>query len=500
MASGEGQEPSTLPVGQRFLTDVPVRLDQLPWSFWHWKVVIALGITWILDGLEVTVVSAVSAVLIEPGTLGLTEKQIGLAGSAYLAGAISGALLFGRLTDRLGRKHLFLVTLTLYLLAALATALAWNFASFAIFRALTGAAIGGEYAAINSAIDELLPARVRGRADLAINGSYWAGTILGALASLAMLDTTWIPHAIGWRLTFGLGVLLGGAILLIRRHLPESPRWLLLHGRVQEAGKVVDEIEREVEKSAGAIPHMRYGQVHLTVKGSIGFGQIARTLLAHHRARTLLGLSLMVAQAFAYNAIFFTYALVLTRFYAVPAGRAGAYLLPFAVGNLLGPLILGHFFDTLGRRVMITATYALSGVLLLGTGLLFVHGSLNAATQTLCWSAVFFVASAAASSAYLTVSELFPVEMRGMAIALFYAVGTAAGGLAAPTLFGALIQSGSRERVFLGYAIGAILMIGAALCALVLGVAAEGKSLEALAGEPTASEAPEPGDVDSRHA
>ena len=323
---------------------------------------------------------------------------------------------------------------------------------------------------------------MRGRADLAINGSYWAGTILGALASLVLLDPMLLPHTLGWRLTFGLGVLLGGAILLIRRHLPESPRWLLLHGRVAEAEQVVGEIEREVAKSA-SIPQMRDGQVQLTVKGSIGFGQIARMLLAHHRPRTLLGLSLMVAQAFAYNAIFFTYALVLTRFYAVPAGRAGVYLLPFAVGNLMGPLLLGHFFDSIGRRAMIAGTYATSGVLLLGTGALFVHGSLNAATQTLCWSAVFFVASAAASSAYLTVSELFPVEMRGMAIALFYAVGTAAGGLAAPTLFGALIQTGSRERVFIGYAIGAVLMLLAAVSALVLGVAAEGKSLEALAGE-----------------
>lgn len=470
-----------LPPGTEFHTDLPPRLDRLPWSGWHWRVVVALGITWILDGLEVTVVGAVSSVLAEPGTLGLSEQQVGLAGSAYLAGAILGALYFGRLTDRLGRKKLFLVTLGIYLAAALLTALAWNFASFALFRALTGCAIGGEYAAINSAIDELLPARVRGRCDLAINGSYWGGTILGALSTLVLLDANLLPHALGWRLCFGLGVLLGGAILLIRRHVPESPRWLLLHGHVAQAEALVAEIEAQVARTHPLPPPG--AKVTLTVKGTVTFSHIARTLAAHHRNRTVLGLVLMIAQAFIYNAVFFTYALVLTRYYAVPAGKTGGYLLPFAVGNLLGPIVLGHFFDTVGRRTMIAATYALSGLLLLGTGFLFLRGELNATTQTLLWSAVFFVASAAASSAYLTVSELFPVELRGMAIALFYAVGTAAGGLVAPALFGALIQSGSRAQVFAGYALGAGLMIAAGAVAAVLGVAAEGRSLEHLAGD-----------------
>jgi MFS family permease len=478
---GADSPSAVLAPGTRFTTDLTARLDRLPWSAWHWRVVIALGITWILDGLEVTVVGAVSSVLAEPGALGLSERQIGLAGSAYLAGAILGALYFGRLTDRLGRKRLFLVTLGIYLVAALLTALSWNFWSFAIFRALTGAAIGGEYAAINSAIDELLPARVRGRCDLAINGSYWGGTILGALASLVLLDPHLLSHALGWRLCFGLGVLLGGAILLVRRHVPESPRWLLLHGRVAEAEQVVRAIEAEVARHAGQLPPAG-GQATLTVKGTVTFRQIARTLFVHHRGRSLLGLTLMVAQAFAYNAIFFTYALVLTRFYAVPSGRAGLYLLPFAVGNLLGPFLLGRLFDTLGRRAMISSTYGLSGLLLALTGWLFFRGALTAVTQTLLWSAVFFVASAAASSAYLTVSELFPVELRGMAIALFYAIGTACGGLAAPALFGALIESGSRAQVFGGYAVGAALMLLAAGVALVLGVAAEGRSLESLAG------------------
>jgi MFS family permease len=464
--------------GTRIETDLPGRLDRLPWSRWHWKVVIALGVTWVLDGLEVTLVGAVASVLGETDTLHLSEREIGAAASAYLFGAIAGALIFGRLTDSLGRKKLFLVTLGVYLTATLLTALSFNFWSFALFRALTGAGIGGEYAAINSAIDELLPARVRGRADLAINGTYWLGTAIGAASTLVLLDPDLIPHRIGWRLTFGLGALLGGSILIIRKHLPESPRWLLLHGRVPEAQAAVEEIERHVAESVELPPAPP--PKPLIVKGTVGFGPIAHVLLQKHRKRTILGLSLMIAQAFAYNAIFFTYALVLARFYQIPGDKVGLYLLPFAAGNLLGPLVLGHLFDSIGRRKMIAITYGVSGILLAITGLLFERGLLTATTQTALWSGVFFVASAAASSAYLTVSELFPVELRGMAIALFYAVGTAAGGLAAPAIFGALIQTGSRARVMDGYLFGAALMIAAALVAAILGVDAEGKSLEEL--------------------
>ena len=459
-------------------TDIPARLDRLPWSAWHWRVVVALGITWILDGIEVTIVGSLASVLGEPGTLGLSEREIGAAASAYLFGAIAGALFFGRLTDLLGRKRLFLVTLAVYLGATVATAASWGFVSFAFFRALTGAGIGGEYAAINSAIDELLPARVRGRCDLAINGSYWLGTAMGAASTLVLLDPRLVPHDIGWRLCFGLGALLGGAVLLVRRHVPESPRWLLLHGFVEEASRVVTDIEQEVSKHAALPPPKPPSP--LEVKGAVGFAWIARVLLQKHRRRSVLGFSLMVAQAFAYNAIFFTYALVLSRFYGVPGDRVGLYILPFALGNLLGPLMLGALFDTVGRRAMIAGTYAVAGLLLAGTGYLFEQGLLTAATQTALWTLVFFFASAAASSAYLTVSELFPVELRGMAIALFYAVGTAAGGLAAPALFGALIQTGSRMRVFEGYLIGAALMVAAALVAAAIGVAAEGRSLEDL--------------------
>jgi MFS family permease len=470
----------TLPIGTRFDTDVPQRLDRLPWSKWHWRVVIALGITWMLDGLEVTLVGAVAPVLREPDTLHLSEAQIGASASAYLFGAISGALLFGRLTDMLGRKKLFLVTLSVYLLATLASGLAWNFASFAVFRALTGAGIGGEYSAVNSAIDELLPARLRGRADLAINSTYWVGAALGAGVSLFFFNSGWIPHAIAWRAVFCLGAVLGLSVIVIRHHVPESPRWLLLHGHVDEANAVMSGIEREVEHAKGEPLPQPAAAKPIEAKGSVTFSAIARVLFKRHLRRTVLGLSLMIAQAFAYNGVFFTYALVLARFYKVPSGHIGYYLLPFAGGNVLGPLVLGRLFDTVGRKRMIVLTYALSGVLIAITGYGLAHGWLNATTQTIMWCVVFFVASAAASSAYLTVSELFPVELRGMAIALFYAIGTAAGGLAAPALFGYLVQSGEPSQVFIGYLIGAILMIVAAGVALMFGVSAEQKSLETI--------------------
>lgn len=471
--------------GTRFSSDLPPRLDRLPWSSWHWRVVVALGITWMLDGLEVTLVGAVGNVLRERGTLALTESQIGAAASAYLAGAVTGALVFGRLSDVLGRKKLFLVTLGVYIGATLATALSWSFVSFAVFRTLTGAGIGGEYSAVNSAIDELLPARVRGHADLGINSTYWLGTAVGALVSVILLDPRLMPLAIGWRACFGLGGILGFSILLLRKHLPESPRWLLLHGRVEDARGVVEGIEQKVAKARrragrGDLPSPGSPST-LEVKGSVRFGWIARVLLAHHPRRTLFGLSLMVAQAFTYNGVFFTYSLILGRYYGVASERVGVYLLPFAAGNLLGPLLLGRLFDSWGRRAMIALTYGISGVLIALTGYAVARGWLTATTQTAMWCVVFFFASAAASSAYLTVSELFPVELRGMAIALFFAVGTATGGLAAPALFGALIQTGRREDLFVGYLIAAVLMALASVAAIVLGVDVEGKSLEQIA-------------------
>jgi MFS family permease len=464
--------------GTRFESNVPNRLDRLPWSGWHWRLIVALGVAWALDGLEVTVVGAVGSVLGERDTLGLSAAEVGASASAYLSGAITGALVFGRMTDTLGRKRLFLITLGVYLVATLATALAWNFASFAAFRAITGAGIGGEAAAVNSAIDELLPARVRGRADLAINGTYWLGTALGSGASLLLLNPLVLPHSLGWRVVFGLGAATGFSVLLVRRHLPESPRWLLLHGRLDEAERVVDAIEREVTRLTGHTLEPPQGASELQVKGRVSFANIAHVLIRRNRSRTLLGLVLMSTQAFVYNGVFFTYSLVLSRFYGVPSGRVGLYLLPFALGNLLGPLLLGPLFDTLGRRVMITCCYGASGGLLLLAGIGLAHHWFTASSQTAAWCAVFFVASAAASSAYLTVSELFPVELRGMAISLFYAIGTAIGGVAAPWLFGALLETNDRQRVLIGYVVGAALMVVAAAVEGVLGVAAEGKPLE----------------------
>src|SRR5215467_474919 len=343
-------------------TDIPARLDRLPWSRWHWRVVIALGVTWVLDGLEVTLVGAVAGALVRSDALGLTEQEVGQAATAYLAGAILGALVFGRLTDLVGRKRLFLVTLSVYLVATLLTALATGFVSFAVFRALTGAGIGGEYAAINSAIDELLPARVRGRADLAINGTYWLGTALGAVSTLVLLDPHLLPPWLGWRVCFGLGATLGVSILLVRRHVPESPRWLLLHGRREEAERLVGTIEAEIGGHAGPLSAPG-GLIRLHPRAGLDYRTIARVLFRRHRRRAILGLSLMIAQAFAYNAVFFTYGLVLTKFYEVPADRIGLYLLPFALGNLIGPLLLGHLFDTIGRRQMIALTYAIAGFL-----------------------------------------------------------------------------------------------------------------------------------------
>jgi MFS family permease len=458
-------------------TDIPARLDRLPWSAWHWRVVIALGVSWLLDGLEVTVVGSLGPSLQRADTLALSATEVGWAASAYIAGAVLGALFFGRLADRLGRKRMFLVTLLVYLVATLLTALTWNMASFAFCRFLTGFGIGGEYAAINSAIDELIPARVRGRVDLAINGTFWVGAALGAALSIVLLEPGFLAPDVSWRLAFGLGGLLGIAILLVRRHLPESPRWLLAHGRAEEAERVVRDIERQV----GLVNDGVQETMRLRALRSIPWAQVVHVIAVRERRRAVLGLTLMTSQAFFYNAIFFTYALVLSRFLGVPEARVGYYIFPFAVGNFLGPLVLGRLFDTVGRRVMIAATYGLSGLGLLVTGYLFSRELLGANGLAICWSSIFFVASAAASSAYLTVSEIFPVEMRAVSISLFYAAGTALGGFLGPPLFGAMIESGSREALFGAYIFASALMLAAAIVAAWLGVDAERRSLEHIA-------------------
>jgi MFS family permease len=456
-------------------TDIPFRLDRLPWGRFHWLLVTALGVTWVLDGLEASIVGSLGPTLRKPAALGLDPSQIGVATTLYLSGCIGGALLFGHLTDRLGRKRLFTVTLGVYLLGAVLTAFSFDFWSFALFRIITGMAIGGEYSAINSAIDELIPARVRGRVDLIINGTYWIGVAAGAGVTVVLLDNRFLPDWLGWRLSFGLGGLVGLAMIFARHYVPESPRWLLIHGGQREADEIMAGIESHFTRED--LPPVTK-RLTLYPGGHVGFGTIARTLFVRYPGRAFLGLVLIASQAFLYNGISFTYPMVLTDFFGVDNRLVGAYMLPFAAANFLGPLVLGHFFDTVGRRPMISATYALTGVLIVIGQLLFLGGFLNATTQTLMWSGTFLFASAAASAGYLTVSEIFPLEMRALAIAVFYVIGTAVGGLVAPSLFGLLIQMERADMIALGYFVGAGLMLVAAVVELIFGVPAECKSLE----------------------
>jgi MFS family permease len=458
-------------------TDIPARLDALPWRRFHWLVVTALGVTWILDGLEVTLVGALSGVLASAAGLALTPIEVGWTGGIYLMGGVVGALGFGWLTDRLGRKRLFTATLGLYLFATLATGLAWNFASFAFFRALTAAGIGGEGAAMDSAIDELIPARRRGQTSIIIHGSFWVGAALGSLLSVVLLNPHVLAPALGWRVAFVGGALLALIIVYARRYLPESPRWLITHGRPGEAERIV----MEIEARCGVQPAWGLPRIRLKTRDRTGILQVARLLIVTYPKRTFLCVTLLATQAFCYNAVFFTYGLILTKFYAVPAQDIGWFLLPFAVGNVLGPLLLGRLFDTLGRRAMIGATYAISGALLALTGWLFARHALNASQLTSGWCVVFFFASAAASAAYLTISESFPLETRAMVIGVFNALGNGVGGIAGPILFGAQIATGSAANLLSGYLIGGALMIFAAAVELAIGVDAERKPLEEVA-------------------
>ena len=461
-------------------TDIPQRLDRLPWSPWHWRIVIALGVTWILDGLEVTIVGALGAILTRPTTLNLSESEVGLTASAYLIGTVTGALLFADLTDRQGRRKWFLLTLLVYLIATVLTAFSWNLGSFMLFRFLTGMGIGGEYAAVNSAIDELIPARVRGQIDLAINGSWWCGTAVGALLTVLLLNPHVIPETMGWRLCFLLGAVLGVGILLVRQALPESPRWLMTHGKTQEAEEIVRGVERTVMEQMG-LDRLPPPAGFVTVQTSIPvtFGTVWHELVRSYPTRTLLGATLMTAQSFLYNAIFFTYALVLSKFYGVEPGRVGLYIVPFAVGNFLGPLMLGRFFDSVGRKPMLALTYGFSGALLALTGYLFWQGHLTALTQTLAWCLIFFFASAGGSAAYLTVSELFPLEIRATAIAIFFVFAQGISALG-PWLFGHLI-AGSARDVFYGDLLGGGVMMIGSIVALRFAVSAERQPLEQIA-------------------
>ena len=479
-------------------TQVPARLDRLPWSRFHWLVVIGLGTVWILDGLEVTIVGSIGARLTEPGAgLGLTKSSIGTAAAVYVAGACLGALLFGQLTDRFGRKRLFTITLALYILATVATAFSFAPWYFFLARFITGMAIGGEYAAINSAIDELIPARVRGRVDLIINGSYWLGAAIGGVGSIVLLDKAIFSADFGWRLAFGIGAVLGLAMILVRRNIPESPRWLFIHGRAEEAERIVDEIEAAVVKETGSPLEEPDGSIKVRQREVIPFREIAQVAFSKYPRRAILGLALFVGQAFLYNAITFDLGTILNGFFRVASGAVPLFVLLFAAGNLLGPLTLGRLFDTVGRKPMISLSYLGSAAMAVVLGILLLGGTLDKWSFIALVGATFFLASAGASAAYLTVSEIFPMETRALAIAFFYAVGTAIGGITGPLLFGNLISSGKISEVATGFFIGAAVMAVGGIAEIFLGVRSEQRALEDIATPLTAEDGEqEPADND----
>lgn len=469
-----------MPQAQTIETNVPARLDRLPWSRWHLKIIIALGTSWLLDGLEVTLAGSLAAILKDKKALGLSDAQVGAAATSYLAGAVVGAMLFGYLTDRFGRRKLFLVTLATYASATAATAFSWNFFTFILFRFVTGMGIGGEYAAINSAVDEFIPSKVRGTVDLIVNGTFWIGAAVGSVAALVLLSGKLLPPDTGWRAAFGVGAVLGAAVFYLRLSVPESPRWLMLRGKKDKANEIVESIEKDVSKDKGNLPEPEDKQLKLKVQSHTPLGDVFRNMWKDNPKRSFLGLALMIGQSFFYNAVFFTYGLVLAKFYHVNAKQVPVHLLPLALGNFFGPIAFGRLFDTVGRKPMIIATYGSAGILLAVMAIPFGFGGLTAMTLGIFLIAIFFIASSAASAAYLTVSEIFPLEIRAFAIAIFYAIGTLIGGVGAPTLFGELIQSGARWHVSAGYLLGAVLMIVGAIAEWAFGVQAEGKSLECI--------------------
>jgi MFS family permease len=473
---------------QTIETDVPARLDRLPWSGWHLRIITALGTSWMLDGLQVTLAGSLAGVLQDKKGLGLSGPQVAASASIYLAGAVIGALLFGYLTDRFGRRKLFLVTLATYSLATAGTALSWNFPIFGMFRFFTGVGIGGEYAAINSAVDELIPGKVRGTVDLFVNGTFWVGATVGAVASLALLSGHALPPNVGWRLAFGVGAVLGIGVFMMRLSVPESPRWLMLRGREDDANQIVGDIECKVSEKKGDLPEPEGAKLKLRVRDHTPLTEIFHSMFKDNLQRSLLGLALMVGQSFFFNAVFFTYGLVVDKFFHVTAKQLPIHLLPFALSSFLGPLALGKLFDSVGRKPMITICYGVSGVMLVATVIPFAMGALGLKGLAILFSIIFFVASSAASASYLTVSEIFPLELRALAIAIFYALGTLIGGVGAPYLFGVLINTGSKWMVAIGYLVGAALMIAGAVTEHFIGVEAAGKSLESIS-QPLQSQA-----------
>jgi MFS family permease len=462
---------------------IPARLDRLSWSPFHTRMVAGLGAAWILDGLQITIASSVTGVLIQPDTLDMTSTQVGLIASVYLVGQVIGALVFGRLSDQLGRKRLLVVTLLLYLLGTGLAAFTVNdggwlwLAYFYATRLIAGMGIGGQYAAINSAIDEMMPSKYRGRVDIWINGSYWAGAILGSFASLVFLNA-FAPN-VGWRLAFLMGPVLALVVLVVARTLPESPRWLMTHGRMEEAEKALAHIEEAVQKAGQKLEPVDDSQaLELVPEKQYGYVTFLGLVFRTYPKRAVLGATLMITQSFLYNAIYFTYGLVLVQFYGVSSDKVPLYGLAFAVGNLCGPLILGPLFDSVGRKPMISGTYIISGVLLAVSGWMFDQGHLDATTQTFCWIIIFFFASAGASAAYLTVSETWPIEIRAEAIAVFFAIAQIFGAFG-PAFYGALIGDGSSKTgLFVGYLVGGGIMVLGGIVELAIGIKAEGKSLE----------------------
>jgi MFS family permease len=454
---------------------IPARLDRLPWTRFHWSIVVGLGVAWILDGLEIQIVAANGYA----DTLNLSPAEVGVVGTTYLVGQVVGSLYFGWLSDRLGRRRLFILTLAVYLIGSGIAGFAFSLWFLLIFRFIAGAGIGGEYAAINSAIDELIPSHYRGRVDIAINGTYWGGAAIGAAANIFLLNPDLFAVDWGWRIGFWIGPVIGLFIIYLRRHIPESPRWLITHGRAEEAERTIDDIEQRVESTGGRLEKVDDSQaLSLKPVEYVPFRVIVGVLFQKYPKRTLTAAAMMITQSFLYNAIFFTYALVLENFYDIPKDHTGYFFFPFAVGNLIGPLVLGHLFDTIGRRKMIFATYGLSGLVLLVSAIFFDAGVLNATTQTIFWCVAFFFASAGASSAYLTVSETFPLELRAQAISYFFSLAQIFGAIA-PTLYGALIGDGShRGPLTIGYIIGAVVMILGGVIALIFGTDAERRSLE----------------------
>jgi MFS family permease len=474
-------------------TRIPARLDRLPWSRFHWIVVLGLGTAWVLDGLEVNIVGSISARLAEPGAgAGLAKADISSWGaSLYIAGACFGALLFGQLTDRFGRKKLFMITLGVYLFGTVLTAFTFSSTWFFVFRFITGMGIGGEYSAINSAIDELIPAKHRGRVDVSINGSYWLGGIGGSLLAVVMLNTSIFAADVGWRLSFVLGAVIGLAVLLVRRNVPESPRWLFVHGREKEAESIVEDIEQQVRESTGReLPEPEGQELTVRQRKTIPLPLIVRSVVTMYPRRTILGLALFIGQAFIYNSVLFGFGALLTIYFQTPSGDVPYFLAVFAAGNFLGALVLSPLFDSVGRKPMIAGTYLLSGLLLIVTGLLFRGHHLNEVTFEICICVVFFFASAGASAAYLTVSEVFPLETRALCIAVFFAVGTGIGGVIGPQIFNRLVESGSYDQVFIAFALGAVMMIIGGIAELFLGVAAERRGLESIAKPLTVEDAP----------